>query len=80
EDAILYPDSPLPVVIFTVAMAAYQLFIAVSIWRSAGKYQGFKLWFVLARISTLGTFYTWARSGIIYFSAWAKVGLIYFTS
>ncbi len=50
-------DYLLGIVIVTV----YQLFIAIAVWKSAGKYQGRKFWFVLARISTIGTFLNWAK-------------------
>jgi len=33
-----------------IATTVYGVFIAVAVWRSAGKYQGPKVWMILARV------------------------------
>lgn len=44
------PAVSLPLFVLGILSILYTLFIAVGIWRSASKYQGNKVWAVLAKI------------------------------
>ena len=45
-------DSVGSVVVFLAIYAAYEIPVLIGIWRASSKYEGLKLWGVLAKIAT----------------------------